>query len=144
MPVPDPMDDLENFDEFDAMIESALTSEALRPVPMMLHRRVEDRIRIVALKERQRQRFRFSMLSLLFAFAGTTAMAAALVVFTNFELVRTRGLAGSWGIFDLYTNSMTMSASSYGGAYSLMTAMLLAAATLLIGLVPLRAYRRSS
>ncbi len=147
MPVPEPIEDfesLENLDELDLMIASALQSEPMRPAPFTLHRRVQERIRIIALKERQRVRFRYTMLSLAVAFSSATLMAAALVVFTNFELVRTNGLPGGLGIYDLYASSMTLSASSYGGAYSLMTAVLLAAVTILIGLAPLRAHRRRS
>jgi hypothetical protein len=137
MQVPEPIDEL------DALIEASLRSEPMLAVPLTLHRRVEERVRIAALRERQRARFRYSMLSFSLACVGVLIFAAFLIDFTTLWLLRTNGLPGGLGLYDLYANSLTRSAAAYSGAYSLMAAILLAGLSVVIGLLPLRRFLRS-
>lgn len=130
-------------DELDALIEAALRNEPMLAAPITLHRRVEERVRIAALRERQRARFRYSMLSFSLACVGVLVFAAFLIDFTTLWLLRANGLPGGLGLYDLYANSLTRTATGYSGAYSLLAAILLACGAVLIGLVPLRRFLRS-
>ncbi|MBI1319805.1 MAG: hypothetical protein GC168_12790 [Candidatus Hydrogenedens sp.] len=130
-------------DEFDALIESALRSEPMRPAPLDLHRKVTDRLQIADLREREVVRFRYSMTSLLLALMGAHFAAAMVIMFTNFDLLLANGLPGAFGIYDRYAVYMWQSWSSYSGAYLMPTIMLLAVGTICAALWPLRKYLRT-
>lgn len=130
-------------DEMDALIESALRSEPMLSAPMHLHRRVEERVRLIALRDNEVTRFRYSMLSLAVAFCGAIGMAAAVIVFTNFELVMNTGIPGGGALFDRYTGIMSQSWASYSGAYLFGASILLALGTMLLAWVPIRNYLRT-
>lgn len=134
---------LEGGDELDALIESALRTEPMLAAPMNLHRRVEERVRLIALREDEVARFRYSMLSLVVAFCGAISMAAAVIVFSNFELLLANGLPGGGGIFDRYTVVMKQGWASYSGAYLFAASLALAAGTMLLAWIPIRNYIRS-
>lgn len=58
-------------------IESALKGECLKPAPVGLHRRIEQRIRYVALQDRERRRFRETVAA---GAAGIAAFGTAAAV----------------------------------------------------------------
>ncbi len=135
--------ELPEGDELDAMIESALRSEPMLTAPLNLHRKVEERVRLIALHDHEVARFRYSMLSLLVAFLGVSGLGAAVVVFTNFELLLANGFPGGGGLYDRYAVFMSQSWSSYSGAYLFAASMSLALGTLLVAWIPLRNYLRT-
>lgn len=135
--------ELPEGDELDAMIETALRSEPMLAAPLNLHRRVEERVRLIALHDHEVARFRYSMVSLLVAFLGAIGVAAAVVVFTNFELLLANGFPGGGGLYDRYSVFMSQSWSSYSGAYLFTASMFLALGTLLLAWIPLRNYLRT-
>jgi hypothetical protein len=135
--------ELPEGDELDAMIESALRSEPMLTAPLHLHRKVEERVRLIALHDHEVARFRYSMMSLLLAFLGAFGLGAAVVVFTNFELLLANGLPGGGGLYDRYSVFMSQSWSSYSGTYLFAASMSLALGTLLLAWIPLRNYLRT-
>jgi hypothetical protein len=135
--------ELPENDELDALIESALRSEPMLSAPMHFHRRVEERVRLAALRDHEVSRFRYSMMSLLVAFAGAIGLGAAVVVFTNFELLLANGFPGGGGIYDRYAVSMSQTWSSYSGAYLFAASLFLGLGTLLLAWIPLRNYLRT-
>lgn len=85
------------------MIESALKSEPLRPVPMGLHERVEARLRVVALETRERRGFhkRLWASAALFAMlAVTLVIVPALAFYQGWSV---RALPGALGYLDYIT-----------------------------------------
>lgn len=130
-------------DALDAMIASALGSEPMLAAPMHLHRRVEERVRLIALRDDEVARFRYSMLSLALAFCGAIGLAASVVIFTNFELLLSNGFPGGGGIFDRYTIFMSQTWSTYSGAYLFASSVILALGTMLLAWVPIRNYLRT-
>ena len=124
--------------DLDAVIEAALCDEPMRPVPLALHRRVEERVRIAALYERERTRFRASMAALGVAFLAAVCAAVLVVVFTNLSVFLAHGVPGVRGQYDYYATSVQMTWSAYSGAYSLLLTIVVAGGTLLLGLIPLR------
>jgi len=129
--------------ELDALIEAALTDQPLLPVPASFHRKVEERIRIAALRERERSRFRFWMISIAAGFVGALSVAAAVLLVTNFQLFVTNGVSGGKGTYDYMTTVMSQYWSGYSGTYTLVFSILLAVVVLLIGLIPARRLTRN-
>jgi len=124
----------------EAIIDTALRAEPLRPVPLTLHRRVEERIRIAALLEQEKVRFRYSMATLAIAVLGSLALAGLVLSVTNLSDVLMHGVAGGKGQYDSYATSMMQSWSAYRGAYSLLLSIVLAGGTVLLGIIPLRRF----
>ncbi len=136
------MADYEALD-IDALIEDVLRSENMVAAPPTLQRRVEERVRIAAMRAHERARFRYSMLTLTGAFVGALAAAAVLVSFTNLDVVISHGVSGYKGQLDYYTGAMRLSAMDYRGAYSLILSLVGAGTTVALGLIPLGKYLRS-
>ena len=84
-------DRLPTDDELDALIDAALRTEPMLPVPHGLHRKIQGRVHFAALQERERVRFRYSLVSavcaLLMLFAGTFVI----VMLTNFSIITSIG-----------------------------------------------------
>lgn len=128
---------IDRHQHIDALIEQALRSERLRPTPIMLHRRVEQRVRIAQLRDHEALRFRYSMATLGLAFLAALLVAGLVVSFTNFSILINHGVSGGRGQYDAFTTSMQISYSGYSGAYSLISSMLLACGTILVALIPI-------
>lgn len=139
----DEFDFLIEGDEMDTLIESALRNQPVLSAPMNLHRRVEERVRLIALRDDEVVRFRYSMLSLVVAFCSAIGLAAAVVVFTNFELLLANGLPGGGGVFDRYAMVMTQGWAGYSGAYLFAGSVILALGTMLLAWIPIRNYIRT-
>lgn len=130
----------ENELDIDALIESALMSEPLLPVPVTLHRKVEERLRIVQLREREMARFRYLMTTMVVVTVCALGLVAGLITFTHLGVLMSNGVSGGRGQYDTMLNEMMLTITSYSGAYSLIISMFLAAGTLLLGLIPLKKY----
>lgn len=116
----------------------------MRAVPITLHRRVEERVRIAALKHREQARFRFSLITSLVAFVTVIGVAVVGVMMTNMGPLMDNGVPGGGGMFDWYTARVFNSWSTYTGTYSLGASFLLAGGTLALAIwVPLRYIRRT-
>jgi hypothetical protein len=65
--------------DIQAAVQSALQGERLRPAPVGMHRRIEQRVRYVALQDRERRRFRETLAAGVAGIAalGTVASVAA-------------------------------------------------------------------
>ena len=125
--------------DIDAIIEEALTSERMLAAPINFHRKVEERVRIAALKERERARFRFWMLSIAASACGALFMAATLLAVTNFQGIVTNGVSGGKGTLDYYLTAVFgTSMGTYSGAYTLVTSVFLAIVALVLGWIPVR------
>lgn len=125
--------------DLDELIEHALRSEPMLSAPINFHRKVEERVRIAALKEREHTRFRFWMLSLAASACGALFVAATLVAVTNFNVIVTNGVSGGKGTFDYYlTTLLGGGVETYSGSYTFMTSVLLAGVALAAGWMPLR------
>lgn len=126
--------------DLDIIIDEALRTEPMRSAPPTLHRRVQERVRMVHLREQEQARFRYSMAALTFSFLAAIGMTALVVSFSNLDVMLSHGVAGGAGMLDYHATSMQLSALDYSGAYSLGISLLFAAATLVVGLIPLRRY----
>ena len=95
--------DLNDMTELDRMIEDALKSEPVRPVPSGFHRRVEDRVRVVALASRERRGFhsRVAVSLLLVAVLAFTVVLVPVLAF--YQGWTYRALPGAMGYFDYLT-----------------------------------------
>lgn len=125
--------------DLDALIESALKGERMLAAPIDFHRKVEERVRIAALKERERVRFRFWMQSLVASACGALFLASSVVAVTNLQLIVTNGVSGGKGVYDYYlTQIFGASFETYGGAYTLATSVVLAGVSLVLGWSPVR------
>jgi len=135
---------MDEFDpqELDAMIEDVLKSERMLSAPLNFHRRVDERVRIAALKERERARFSFWMLSIAASACGALFLAAVAIAVTNLNVIVTNGVSGGKGTFDYYLTAVFgASVETYSGAYTLVVSVLLAAVALVLGWIPVRQLR---
>lgn len=130
-------------DDLDAIMEAALTNEPMQPAPANFHRRVEERLRYTHLREKECQRFKISMTTLVVGALSAFSLAGMIIAYTHFTLLMNNGVAGGLGQYDSMMNMMFQTFSEYSGAYTLSVSMLLAAGTLLLGLIPLRKYMNS-
>ena len=113
-------------DEIDMAIEAALGNERMLVTPITLHRRVMERVRFAAMRERERVRFRFCMTSLAVALLGALATAFLVIAVTNLNVYLHYGVAGGKGQYDYLATSLALQWTSYSGAYSLVLSLLLA------------------
>ena len=135
-------DRLPTDDELDALIDAALRTEPMLPVPPGLHRKIQDRVHFADLQERERVRFRYSLLSavcaLLILFSGT----GVIVMLTNFSIVYHHGVSGGKGFLDYYLNRLDVSWAGHVGTYTLMLTLGLSVASLWGGLILFRGHTR--
>lgn len=124
--------------DMDALIDDALSSERLRPAPITLQRRVEERVRLIALCDHEQARFRYSMAVLGTALLAVFGGAAFVLCFTSLSDLISHGVSGGKGQLDYWTTSISTAWKGYSGAYSLLTSVLLAGGAVLLGLIPLR------
>ncbi len=127
----------------DALIERALTGDAPVSVPATLLAGVQERLRVAALRDHERVRFRLSMLTLLLALLSALVAAFFSLWFTKLNLIANVGVSGGKGQYDYYATALGLFFGDYRGAYSLLASLLLVAATLLLGVRPLRRYLNS-
>jgi hypothetical protein len=125
-------------DRFNEVIDTALQSEPMLTPPVFLRLRIDQRVKIAALRDHEAVRFRRTILAAGLFFLSLLAMAACLVCYTDLYVVVSRGISGGKGQFDAYAMAWRMSCSGYGGAYSLVASLMLAVGTLLLGLLPAR------
>lgn len=126
-----------NADPLDGLIESALRDEPLLAAPPNLHRRVVERVRFASLREQERQRFRYTMATLAVSVAAVFGLGGFALWFTHAGAMAGQGVSGGMGQYDYFMWYFTQSWAGYSGAYSLMTAVLLAGGTLVLALIPL-------
>lgn len=109
--------DLEKNDRIDARIESALRGESLRDAPLDFHRRVEARVRIVALLDRERRRFKRAGLGLAMALGACVVLGGAFWLARDLSDVLFQAVPGAMGHYDhlagaVARNWQTLGASS--------------------------------
>lgn len=121
--------------DLDALIEEALREEPFLHAPSSLHRGVEARLAMAALRDREQMRFRWSMAVLVLSFCAVLLTAGGLVWFTHLGLLYQDGVSGGRGQMDYYTTSVVMTWTSYQGGYSLVVSLALAAGAVLLALL---------
>jgi len=120
------MDDLyEPIDDLDALISAALAEEPLLKAPASLQRGVEERLRIVHLREREKARFSASITTLALVFFASVSMAGLVLWFTSFSFLYTDGVSGGKGHLDYYLTAVPMYFSGYQGGYTLLMSFIL-------------------
>jgi len=121
-------------DNLDSVIDAALKDEAFQPVPLGLHRRIEERLWITVLLEEERQRFRSGTLigALLLL---TVAASAVLVLVSGFPETLAGSVPGAMGFYDYYMTSLALTWSHVTGSF-LPIVSLAAGATLFLILGP--------
>ncbi|HDP33788.1 MAG TPA: hypothetical protein ENN29_01620 [Candidatus Hydrogenedentes bacterium] len=130
------MDEMfEPMDDLDALIREALADEPFLKAPITLQRGVEARLRIAHLRDHEKTRFAMSMATLAVVLIASLAMAAVVVWFTKLSFLYSEGVSGGKGQFDYYITALTMTFSSYQGAYSLVASFVLAVAACVVALV---------
>jgi len=105
--------------ELDRLIDACLRGESLLPAPAGLHRKIQNRVCIAALKERERARFRNSLLSAVGAVVVILVGAAVVVTLTHFSHLYRHGVSGGKGFIDYYLTLLDVSWSGQVGAYAL-------------------------
>lgn len=120
------------IDELDALIEEALRDEPLLKAPVSLHRTVDARLRIMAMREHEKRRFQLSMITLLGLFFACIACAGMLLWFTSLSSLYNEGVSGGRGWVDYYANALFMYVKGYQGTYSLIASFILAIATVML------------
>lgn len=120
------MDNLyEPIDELDALISAALSDEPMLKAPASLQRGVEERLRIVHLREREKARFSASMTTLAIVFLASIGAAGTMLWFTSFSFLYTDGVSGGKGHLDYYVTALSMYFSGYQGSYTLLMSFVL-------------------
>ena len=125
-------------DELDRAIETALSGERLLAAPLTLHRRIMERVRYAALRERERVRFRVCMTALAVAFLAALGTAFLVISVTNLDVYIHHGVDGGKGQYDYLAESLAQRWTVYSGAYTFVFSLLMAGGALLLGLIPLR------
>ena len=125
--------------ELDALIEAALAEEVLLPVPVGLHARVNERVRLAALQQRERVRFRNALLSGFAASVGIVVAVAALVATTKFDVLLKHGISGGRGLLDSYAATFALSWPQYWEGLILSLVLTIGVATVWVGFIPWRA-----
>jgi hypothetical protein len=131
-------------DDLDALIEAALGNEPMLAAPAHLHRRVVERVRIAHLHEQERARFRYTMATLAVSMLAVFGGAGFAIWFGSAGMTGTQGVSGGMGQYDYFMWYFRQSWAGYSGAYSMVSAVLLAGGTLLLGLIPLWRYTSRS
>lgn len=127
-----------NKRDMNALIETALSEEKMRLAPITLHRRVEERLRIAALREKEELRFRYSMAAFAAVLCSVLTAAAFLLAFTPLGGLLIPGASGAKGQYDYYATSMALSVAGYRSLYALALSLLMAGGALFLGLFPSR------
>lgn len=125
-------------DEIDRAIDSALIGERMLSAPITLHRRIMERVRYAAMRERERVRFRVCMTSLAVALLAALGIAFLVISVTNLDIYIRHGVDGGKGQYDYLAASLAQRWTVYSGAYSFLLSLLMAGGALLLGLIPLR------
>ncbi len=130
--------------DLDALIEQALREQPVMRAPADFSRRVEERVRVMVLREREKERFRAGMTVMALSVAVTLLTAAAVVWFTHLSLVMANGTAGNGGQMDTWRTSWWMFLHSYRGAYTFVFSLFMGLVTFLaLGFSPYGHFRRS-
>ena len=92
--------ELNEMDEMDVLIEEALRSEPMRPVPAGFHARMENRLQVTALVQRERQGYRFRMMATaaLLAVLGFVVLGVPVIAYMQGAVVQS--VPGAMGYFD--------------------------------------------
>jgi len=118
------------FHDIHALIDSALASEVMRPVPKGLEARIQQRLRIAALIEKERHYCREIVLAGAGFLAVIVVGAAAFLSMVDLSLLIARSMPGGLGYCDYLAVSASQIwadflGSSYLGWLNLLIAFLL-------------------
>ena len=128
------------MDRLDGLIEAALRPDEELQAPPTLVAGVSERLRIAALRDREMRRFRVSLITLLLALSSSLIAAGGYLWFTKLDVIARAGVSGGKGHYDYYATALGLSLGDYTGAYTLVLSLLLLAATIALGVRPLRRY----
>lgn len=123
--------DRKKLRDIDAAIEDMLQGDRLRPAPLGLHRRIENRLQYVALQDRERRRFREVLAA---GAAGTLAVCTttALALWHLAPLTQAAAQTpGAMGHFDRIVVHAADSWVEIAGVAAFMVAAAVASAILL-------------
>jgi hypothetical protein len=120
------------FHDLDVLIDSALASEAMRPVPKGLEARIEQRLTIAALIEKERRSCREAALACAGFLAVIVAGGVTFLSMVDLPLLIARSMPGGLGYCDYLAVSASQIwadfiGSSYLGWLNLAIAFLLTA-----------------
>ena len=124
--------------DINALIETALSEEKMRLAPITLHRRVEEQIRIAALRDREELRFRYSMTAFAAVLCSVVAASLLALLFTPLGDSLLHGAGGAKGQYDYYATSMAQSVTNFQSFYALALSLSMAGAAVFLGLFPAR------
>lgn len=89
-----------DFDDFDALIEEALKSEAQLSLPFGFQRRVEERLRVAALLDGERRRFSYCLKAAMTLCIVLVSSAASLAFFNDLPSLLLHNIPGGLGLYD--------------------------------------------
>ncbi len=92
----------------DDFIEGALRSEAMRPVPPGLRRRIQEKVRVAALLERERQRFRRCLAVAALVFLAILSSSGLAAVLGDARGAILGSVPGAMGLYDQFASRLTV------------------------------------
>ncbi len=95
-------------DEVDRLIETALSTETMRPVPEDLHSRIADRLHVASMLDKERQRFRNAAIMGGVAFVGVVVCLGLFAVLADIPGFLMYGVPGGMGYWDYMTTTLVL------------------------------------
>lgn len=88
--------------DVDALIDTSLCSERHTCAPLFFHRKMDQSLRIVAIRDAETQKFRYSVAGLFVSLLALPIIAGALVVLITWGLAINNSFPGLRGQLDYY------------------------------------------
>jgi hypothetical protein len=92
--------------EVDALINTSLCPERHTRAPLFFHRKIEQSLRFVAIRDAETQKFRYSVAGLFVSLLALPLLAGALVVLITWGVAINNSFPGLRGQFDYYLASV--------------------------------------
>lgn len=118
-------------EDLDAVIETVLGGEPLRPVPSDFHRRVTARLHVVALLEQEQRRFRHDMTMVGLTVGGILLCMGLFAVLADVPGLLEHGVPGGMGYYDYVATSLRLAWSNFGASLAVVFTSVIAMGLLL-------------
>ncbi len=92
--------------EVDALIDTSLYSERHTCAPLFFHRKMEQSLRFVAIRDAETQKFRYSVAGLFVSLLALPLIAGALVVLITWGVAINNSFPGLRGQLDYYLTAV--------------------------------------
>lgn len=124
--------------DVEALIDTSLRSERHNCAPLFFHRKMEQSLRYVALRDAECQRFRYSVMGLLVSLLALPLMAVGLLLLFSGTAALTGSFPGLQGKLDYYLTTSGLTSLSFSSETLYAIGVGLLVFVVLLGLFPLR------